>query len=234
MRKNFANASKYLVFTILIACVCIASLKAFNATIASVQYYGTTNAIESWRSGQVVTQANYAETKALAQSVVNNHSDMAFYKDSLAEVLQWGQYFGFEEPAEANQKVLGLYNQSRAERPAWPVTWGNQAFVKWNSAAPDAEISYDLEQALALGASTPELHMLMTRFGFMFLKSNLKMYLKFNDVISHRFAVGLRSSFSKAELIRIVESNNGAATACAWLKQADAAPSSYRIFKCNK
>ncbi|NVJ64550.1 MAG: hypothetical protein HWD84_10020 [Flavobacteriaceae bacterium] len=234
MRELVTPIGKYLFFTILVGCVCLASLKVFYATVASVQYYGITNAIDGWRNGSEVTEANYSEAKALAKSLVSNHSDMAFYKDTLAEVLQWGLYLGFEESKGVNQGLLKLYNESRAERPAWPVTWGNQAYVKWTAAAAEAEITYDLHQAIALGASTPELHILMTRFGFLFLKSNPKMYLEFNKAITHRFALGLRNNLSKAELIRIVENNNGAATACVWLRQTDPTPSLHQIFKCNK
>ncbi|MDC8829564.1 hypothetical protein [Alteromonas gilva] len=224
-----------LIFSIITMLLCFASVKALTSTVASLKYYSVKNYIDSWNSGEEPSVAEYNEAVSFANEAVAYQSDMAFYTDVLAEVLQWGIYWGFEKNADSTQNnVLDLYNESIAMRPGWPVTWGNQAFIKWQLQHPNDDIAYDLNRANTLGASTPEIHILMTRLGYSFLKSNLSLYVQFNKTISHRFELGLLNHLSTRSVLQVVNSNQGTAIGCLWLKQAEASDRADRRLKCNR
>ncbi|NVK57922.1 MAG: hypothetical protein HWE26_20165 [Alteromonadaceae bacterium] len=224
-----------LIFSVITVLLCLASIKALNSTVASLKYYSVKNSIDSWNNGEQPAIEEYKAALINATDTVNYQRDMAFYSDLLAEVLQWGMYFGFENGVESTQAdIMDLYNNSIAMRPSWPVTWGNQAFLKWQLQYHNDDISYDLTRANELGVSTPEIHILMTRLGYSFLKSNLSLYLKFNATISHRFELGLRNKLSTSAIIHIVEAKEGTDVGCLWLKQANGPDWVYKKLKCNQ
>ena len=127
----------YIALTVILV---IAIYVVFSIGYASMQYNLAKNYLERWTDTRTVSnQDNYQRAKTAINKALNRHPDNPVYQESLASILVWGDYAGFES-TEAVEQALSTYKGVIRSRPLWPWAWSEWVMTKWRLEQYDEEM----------------------------------------------------------------------------------------------
>lgn len=210
--------------TLLFFAVIFLCVKSVSTVLASLNFYGANNYIEQWEAGGNITNEGLIKANLYATNALKRHSTHPLYSDTLSTVLQYRAL-----NSDDNQTAVKLLDsaeqlnwKSIAQRPAWPVTWANLAYIKWLKGEVDSELSQYMATSSALGANTPEVHITIVNIGLSMSKRNVREFLKNKELIKKHTLLGLRHRKSRSSIIDIATNTKTQAMVCTWIKQSEA------------
>lgn len=212
----------FLVMTLVSCWLCF---KQTSSVIASLNFYGAKNYIEQWENRKEAPDAKQLSiAHEYAASAVNSHSSLALYTDTLSTVLQWQALF--DNDAKKNNDLLNaaekLNMQSVINRPAWPVTWANLAYIKWLKGEVDSTFSRYLNNASLYGPNNPDVHKAVAQFGLLMAKKDVRKFLQHKDIISKHVVQGLSNPRSQEPIIETIVNTGTLTLVCQWLSESSA------------
>lgn len=189
--------------------------------MASLNFYGAKNYIEEWE--RLEEAPNTVQLQAAEQYAINAielHPSFALYTDTLSTVLQWQALNNknFEETIVLLNEAENLNLQSTLNRPAWPVTWANLAYIKWLKGEIDDSFSNYLNNASLFGPNNPDVHKAVAQIGLSMAKTDVRRFLQHKGVISKHVTQGLSHPHSRKAIKEIILSTGTRAMVDQWVK----------------
>lgn len=189
--------------------------------MASLNFYGAKNYIEEWE--RLEEAPNTVQLQAAEQYAINAvelHPSFALYTDTLSTVLQWQALNNknFEETIVLLNEAENLNLQSTLNRPAWPVTWANLAYIKWLKGEIDDSFANYLNNASLLGPNNPDVHKAVAQIGLSLAKTDVRRFLQHKGVISKHVTQGLSHPRSRKAIKEIILSTGTRAMVDQWVK----------------
>lgn len=219
------NKSIFFLLALLGLTVIFLSVKSVSTVVASLSFYGAKNYIEQWEAGGEVTKKAIINAESYAIKAKQRHNTHPLYSDTLSTVLQYKAFQNDNSEAAAQflDNAEQLNWESVKQRPAWPVTWANLAYIKWLKGEVDDELSLFMEKSSALGPHTPEVHITISNIGLGMSKRNIREFLKSKELIKKHTLLGLEHPKARRAIIDIAANTKSQAMVCTWLKQAEVA-----------
>lgn len=219
LKQNSRIAAALLILMFLV--VFLLCFKSANSVLASLNFYGAKNYIEEWE--RLEEAPNTVQLQAAEQYAINAielHPSFALYTDTLSTVLQWQALNNknFEETIVLLNEAENLNLQSTLNRPAWPVTWANLAYIKWLKGEIDDSFSNYLNNASLLGPNNPDVHKAVAQIGLSLAKTDVRRFLQHKGVISKHVTQGLSHPRSRKAIKEIILSTGTRAMVDQWVK----------------
>lgn len=213
------NTYKFVRGIALIVCTVLLCVQPIKTTMASLNYYKAKPIIESWHANpSSISLANYKLAKQASLAAYSLHPALAFYTDTLSEVLQWGLYAGLEASVNESKTLAAKHTQqSLAIRPGWAVTWANLARTSWNENHKNANVITYLNNADTLGFNLPEVHVVWADIGFKLMEVDFVKFLTVQYNVKQHVLLGLNHPHARAALVTTIKRENKQAVVCAWL-----------------
>lgn len=216
-KSRIAAALLILMFLV----VFLLCFKSANSVLASLNFYGAKNYIEEWE--RLEEAPNTVQLQAAEQHAINAielHPSFALYTDTLSTVLQWQALNNknFEETIVLLDEAENLNLQSTLNRPAWPVTWANLAYIKWLKGEIDDSFANYLNNASLLGPNNPDVHKAVAQIGLSLAKTDVRRFLKHKGVISKHVTQGLSNPHSRKAIKEIILSTGTRTMVDQWVK----------------
>lgn len=200
--------------------VILLSVKSIVSVMASIEFYGARNYIESWQeSGKVQNEHEIEQAQEFAERALSLHNNFPLYFDTLSTVLQWKALNSDnkESAMRALEEAEQLNLRSTNLRPAWPVTWANLAYIKWLKQEYDDDFIRYTNNASSFGPYTPEVHIVLANIGLSLSKSNLGVFLENKAMFQKHVLLGLKHSKSRESVVQTIEKNDAMRLVCTWL-----------------
>lgn len=219
LKQNSRIARALLVLLFLV--VFLLCFKSANSVLASLNFYGAKNYIEEWE--RLEEAPNTVQLQAAEQYAINAielHPSFALYTDTLSTVLQWQALNNknFEETIVLLDEAENLNLQSTLNRPAWPVTWANLAYIKWLKGEIDDTFANYLNNASLFGPNNPDVHKAVAQIGLSMAKTDVRRFLQHKGVISKHVTQGLSHPHSRKAIKEIILSTGTRAMVDQWVK----------------
>lgn len=203
-QKKNGTAVLFIAMFLAISWLCF---KSITTVLASLNFYGAKNYIDEWeRQQKAPNTVQLLAAKQYALNAVELHPSFALYTDTLSTVLQWQALNnkGFEENIVLLDEAENLNLQSARNRPAWPVTWANLAYIKWLKGEIDGSFANYLNNASFLGPNNPDVHKAIAQIGLSMAKSDVRNFLQYKEVIFRHVTQGLSHPHSRKTIKEII------------------------------
>ena len=230
--KIFKNYVLILPFTLLILGTTYLSITSLSTVMASINFYGAKNYIEQWQADKDVNNDDLASAYLNARKAAERHVNHPLYTDTLSTILQYKALSN----SDYNDSMR-LLNEAEAEnwksalnRPAWPVTWANIAYVRWLKGEVNTDLIQYMTKASELGPHTPEVHLAVAEIGLGMSKRYVRTFLSNKDIVKKHTLLGLRHPKTKNKIANIVANTKTQSLVCTWLTQEEA--SIFKVLKC--
>jgi hypothetical protein len=215
------NSGRYHVLMIILlsSMAVLGLLSSINFGLASLNYYHVRNTVDEWRTDPSQrSEEQYLVVKKTAIAAAQYQQNNALYQDLLAQVIEWGAIFSYEEQALGLVAAKAHYLRASELRPYWPVTWASLMMIKWRQQQLDDELLLYLQMAAKLGPQKPEVHVVIIEFGLALYQANHPFLLQFRPEFYRRLALGLKNPQSQGQVIHLLEQYQATKLACRWLK----------------
>ena len=219
LKQNSRIARALLVLLFLV--VFLLCFKSANSVLASLNFYGAKNYIEEWeRLEEAPNTVQLQAAEKYAINAIELHPSFALYTDTLSTVLQWQvlNNKNFEETIVLLDEAENLNLQSTLNRPAWPVTWANLAYIKWLKGEIDDTFANYLNNASLFGPNNPDVHKAVAQIGLSMAKTDVRRFLQHKGVISKHVTQGLSHPHSRKAIKEIILSTGTRAMVDQWVK----------------
>ncbi|MFC4701991.1 VpsP family polysaccharide biosynthesis protein [Glaciecola siphonariae] len=219
MKREFSRTRALALFVMLVAI--FGFFTSLNFGRATLDYYFVRNAIESWQTDKdAQTEAAFVAAQEAVSQAHSKHESHPLYLDMSGQVSEWGVVAGYAT-AQSLDDAKAYYLRAAALRPAWPVTWGSLAMIKWRKQEFDEEMMTYLNNADRFGAQKPEIHVLFSELGLALYTANHPFYTGISEQTKQRLVRGLRNPVSRDRVLTSVKLNNAKEFACIWSKSRD-------------
>jgi hypothetical protein len=215
------NPSRYhfLMLALLSSMAVLGLLSSVNLGLASLHYYHVRNTVDAWRvDPSQRSEQQYLVAKQTALVATQSQQNNALYQDLLAQVIEWGAVFSYEEQELGLNAAKAHYLRASELRPYWPVTWASLVMVKWRQQQLDDELLLYLQTAANLGPQKPEVHTVIVEFGLALYRANHPFLLHIRPEFYRRLALGLKNPQSRQQIIHLIQQYQATNLVCRWLK----------------
>lgn len=126
----------------------------FNQGVASAYHFKSSYYLHNWGGKSAVDEAQYRDALAAANKAYGLDNSSPHYRITLAKIMQWGVYSGFDTfSAEA---FNGLYQGALTLRRNWPAAYSDYAYNLAFYQGVPADAFEQLRQGLHYGPFAPE------------------------------------------------------------------------------
>lgn len=99
----------------------------YTTAHGNIQYYVAADKLDKWQAGKEQDLATYQLAKQAASIALSSKPDSAHYMLTLAKVMEWGIYLGFE--VKQLDSLLPLYENAIQLRPDWPNAYSDYGYA---------------------------------------------------------------------------------------------------------
>ena len=221
--KIFKNYRVLLSFSLLFLCVFYLGTKSLSTVIASINFYGANNYIEQWEDTGNATKDDLTSAYLYAENAIERHENHPLYTDTLSTILQYKALSksDYNDSKRLLREAEAENWKSAINRPGWPVTWANIAYIRWLRNEVNAELIQYMNKASQLGPHTPEVHLAVAEIGLGMSKRYVRTFLSNKDIVKRHTLLGLRHPQTKSKIANIVANTKTQSLVCTWLTQEE-------------
>ena len=218
-RKKHCNWLLCTLFIFLVFC-CFQSGKAL---FANLHFYAAKNIIKPLQDEDAdAFNTDLSSAQKHALNAVSLHGDLALYTDMVSTIKQWQAFISNDsEKMKLLLDEAETFNlMSLQNRPGWPVTWANLAYIKWHKKEFDDDFLRYIQFASKYGPNTPEVHDVITRIGLYLFESDARLFLSIKDIVKQHIIRGFNHPKTKRTLVNVVNDSGARIMVCSWLNGA--------------
>ncbi|UJF23380.1 hypothetical protein [Shewanella sp. OMA3-2] len=136
----------------------------FNQGVASAYHFKSNYYLTAWQAKTVIDEPQYRDALAAATKAYNLNDTSPHYGITLAKVMEWGVYSGFD--AFSNDEFNHLFSRALNLRHNWPAAYSDYAFnLAFYQDRPDLAFE-QLRAGLDYGQFAPEVVQQVLSVGF--------------------------------------------------------------------
>ncbi|WP_434931622.1 hypothetical protein ACRWQM_06425 [Shewanella sp. HL-SH5] len=136
----------------------------FNQGVASTYHFKSNFYLTAWQGKTAIDETQYRDALAAATKAYDLNDTSPHYAITLAKVMEWGIYSGFD--GFTNDEFNQLFNQAIKLRHNWPAAYSDYAFnLAFYQTRPDLAFE-QLRLGLDYGAFAPEVVQQVLTVGF--------------------------------------------------------------------
>lgn len=136
----------------------------FNQGVASAYHFKSNFYLTAWQGKTVIDESQYRDALAAATKTYALDSSSPHYGITLAKVMEWGVYSGFD--TFSNDEFNQLFRQALNLRHNWPAAYSDYGFnLAFYQARPDLAFQ-QLRVGLEYGPFAPEVVQQVLTVGF--------------------------------------------------------------------
>ncbi len=129
----------------------VASYFFATMALANAKYFYVTGIVNAWYiNKEDPTESRYVSIRDIMQSSVENDKGNPHYYVTLANIIDWGIYKGYEQKGRVRE-VKQLLKTASLLRPSWPNTWVELARLNSREQGLNDETFKYLQQAVESG-----------------------------------------------------------------------------------
>jgi hypothetical protein len=202
---------QFLILLMLLGLGCLLPF-VFNQGVASAYHFKSSYYLNAWEGKTTVDEVQYRDALAAAVNAYERDNTSPHYRITLAKVMEWGVYLGFD--SFANDEFNTLLSGAIALRHNWPAAYSDYGFnLAFYQDKPDLAFE-QLRIGLEYGPFDPEVVKQILTVGFAYWPtlSIENKYLVFENL---KLASTMNHS-TRNHLVKVVDLYNKKTLVCSY------------------